>query len=276
MLITVLSQNLQFGAAADGRLPGLYDIVREAKPDLVLLQEADDLGDPEIREQAAEAMGMEIELAPSLNLPVAVAWNPRVLTKTGVETKYWNVMHHGYCAVRFEIPGLATPLPVPLVVISTHLTPYSADLAAGEASLLAARLYRFGGAGILAGDINHCTFDDPEPDWTQVPPYNRASRCLRRLGDEPWRSNRVVGQTLRDADLTDVAAYLAEGRGDMTLRAPTGKAGLVRVDQAHVTPALVPTIRDYRTLESDLSDHHGLIATFALDAFDASRVLQYT
>lgn len=162
-----MSQNIQYGAAAEGRLPGLYDAVRKVIPDVLLLQEAADLTDPRLRQEAGEAMGMRIEIAPSRNLPVAVAWNPDTLAKAGVESTYADDLHHGYCAVRFRIPGLREPL----VVVSTHLTPYSADRAAQEASLLAARVYRYGGAGLLGGDVNHPTFDDPEPDWSLVPPY---------------------------------------------------------------------------------------------------------
>jgi endonuclease/exonuclease/phosphatase family metal-dependent hydrolase len=165
---------------------------------------------------------------------------------------------------------------VPLVVISTHLTPYSADQAACEAQLLAARVYRHGGLGLIAGDINHPAFDDEEPDWSKVKPYNRSARCARRTGNEPWRSNRIVGQTLRDAELTDIAAHLADQRGEDSLRAPTGKAGLLRVDQVHVTPALVPAIRDYRRLESPFSDHHGVVCEFDLEAIDQARVFAYT
>src|SRR5258708_31545932 len=103
------------------------------------------------------------------------------------------------------------------------------------------------------------------------------ARCVRRSSpDEPWRADTIVGQTLRDGDLTDVAAYLADARDDIALRVPTGKAGLIRTDQIHVTPALVPAIRDYRLLESGFSDHHGLVATLDLTQTDRSRVRQYT
>ena len=81
---------------------------------------------------------------------------------------------------------------------------------------------------------------------------------------------------MRDAELTDVAAYLADTTGDVSLRAPTGKAGLIRVDQVHLTPALAPTVRAYERLESDFSDHHGIIVELDLEALDASQVRQYT
>jgi endonuclease/exonuclease/phosphatase family metal-dependent hydrolase len=49
MLITVISQNIQYGAAAEGRVDGSCDAVREIGPDLLLLQEANDLSDPALQ-----------------------------------------------------------------------------------------------------------------------------------------------------------------------------------------------------------------------------------
>ncbi|MFJ9448340.1 hypothetical protein ACIRRH_41995 [Kitasatospora sp. NPDC101235] len=120
-------------------------------------------------------------------------------------------------------------------------------------------------------------YDDPEIDWTRVKPYNRASRCLRRENPgDPWVSNRAVGKTLRDADLTDVAAHLADTRPDPTLRRATGKHGGLRVDQIHTTPALAPAIVDYRTVEHDHSDHLGVVAVFDLALVDDSLLDDFT
>jgi hypothetical protein len=124
---------------------------------------------------------------------------------------------------------------VPPVAISTHLTPYCAEVAAQEAKLLIARAYRYGGIALVGGDINHMPLGDPVPDWSRVQPYNRASRCLRRESPTaPWRGNRIVGETFRDGEFTDVGGYIADLRQDPSLRKPTGKAGLLRVDQTPV------------------------------------------
>jgi hypothetical protein len=119
-------------------------------------------------------MGMQIELAPSRNMPVAVAWNPSTLAKVGAETKYSRELHHGYCAVHFALPALPRPLPVPLVVISTHLTPYSADHAAQEAALISARVYRFGGLGLLGGDIKEHLFHLMQHMWLVLGRFYRG------------------------------------------------------------------------------------------------------
>jgi endonuclease/exonuclease/phosphatase family metal-dependent hydrolase len=163
------------------------------------------------------------------------------------------------------------------VAISAHLIPYSAAAAAQEAQILCARAYRHGGIAMIAGDINHCTADDPEIDWTQVQPYNRSSRCVRRTSpNDPWLSDRIVGHVFRDGQFSDVAAHLSERRQDPALRAATGKSGGLRVDQAHVTAALVPAIEDYSLAKSDFSDHHGIRITLDLSRASGSPVRAWT
>ncbi|MFE7125000.1 hypothetical protein [Streptomyces sp. NPDC057617] len=275
-----MSQNVQYGADQDGgRWEGIVADVRSERPQLVLFQEVDFLADPDKAEAAEKALGMLLVVAPSRNLPTAVAWDPACLELVDTETKYSKAdMHHGYCAPRFRPLGLDNPLPAPLVAISTHLTPYSAQAAAQEAQMLCARAYRYGGIAFVVGDINHPPLGDDEPDWSLVQPYNRASRCHRRTSpDEPWRGDRVVGEVFRDAEFTDVAAHVADVREDSSLRAPTGKAGLIRTDQAHVTPALKPAIKDYWTVDTGThSDHDGVVFTLDLNQIDASRVRAYT
>ncbi|MGW0731764.1 endonuclease/exonuclease/phosphatase family protein [Streptomyces sp. NPDC002851] len=277
-MLTVMSQNVKYGADQDGRWVDLVETIRATRPQLVLLQEVDFLADPDRAEAAEEELGLRLAMAPSRNLPTAVAWDPDHLELLGVETKLSMELHHGYCAPRFKPLGLKRELPEPLVAISTHLTPYSADAAALEAQIVCARAYRYGGIALVGGDINHMALGDPEIDWTLVQPYNRTSRCHRRKSpDEPWRGNRIVGETLRDAELTDVAAHLADLREDPTLRAHTGKHGLLRVDQTHVTPALLPAITDYQRVDpGPNSDHYGLLVSLDLERADHSQIRTFT
>jgi endonuclease/exonuclease/phosphatase family metal-dependent hydrolase len=277
MLITVMTQNIQYGAVKDGRWDGLVEKVRELGPDLLMLQEADDVADPEQAEAAERDLGMRLVVAPTRNLPTAVAWNPARLELVDVDTQYAMMLHHGYCAPRFEVLGLHPPLGAPLVAISAHLTPYSARVAADEISLLIARAYRYGGLGLIAGDINYLSPSDPEPDWSQVKPYNRVARCVRRTDEhEPWRGDRAVGLSLRDGEMTDVAAYVAALHGDNALLAATGHAGLIRVDQQHVTPALRPAIGEYRLVHADFSDHDGTLGVYDVARVDRGAFFQYT
>ncbi|MEU6353592.1 endonuclease/exonuclease/phosphatase family protein [Streptomyces sp. NPDC047072] len=267
-----MSQNAQYGADRDGRWDSLLKVIRRVRPHLLFLQEVDWLADPDKAEAAEQALGLSLVVAPSRNLNTAVAWDPALLERLDTETKYSVTdMHHGYCAPRFTPLGLKRPLPTPLVAISTHLTPYSAEVAATEAQLLIARAYRYGGIGIVAGDINHCPLEDPEIDWEAVQPYNRTSRCLPRDSeDEPWRGNRIVGKRFRDGQFTDVGGHFQD-------RQATGKAGLLRVDQAHVTPALLPALRSYERVDpGSASDHYGISWQLDLEAVDTTLVREYT
>ncbi|MER6011523.1 endonuclease/exonuclease/phosphatase family protein [Streptomyces bluensis] len=279
MTLTVMSQNAQYGAHQDGRWTGMVDVIRSVGPQLLLLQEVDWLTCTDQAKAAEKALGMKLVVAPSRNLNTAVAWDPERLELLDVETKYSEKeMHHGYCAPRFRPLGLAAKWPVPLVAISTHLTPTSAQAAATETQLLVSRAYRYGGIAVVGGDINHMPLGDPEPDWSRVQPYNRTSRCLpREHPTDPWQGNRVVGQTLRDGEFTDVGGYVADLRGTPDLRKPTGKHGLLRVDQFHVTPALVPTIKDYWHVDpGPHSDHYGVATRLDLQQTDLSLVRAYT
>lgn len=157
-VLTIASQNVQHRAAAEGRWPDLVAAIRSVHPHLVLLQECDWLTDPAHADQAALDLGLQLAVAPSAGLPTAVAWDPRRLRLAGCDTAYATRLHHGYCAPRFDVLGLAVPLPVPLVAISTHLVPTSAEQAAAEAALVGSRAYRYGGLGLLGGDINHFRF----------------------------------------------------------------------------------------------------------------------
>ncbi|SBW27969.1 hypothetical protein FDG2_5484 [Candidatus Protofrankia californiensis] len=102
---------------------------------------------------------------------------------------------------------------------------------------------------------------DPEPAWERIPPYNRSSRTLPSGPDGSPRANTIVGQVLCTGGMIDVAGHLADARSDPSLRRHTG-AGLVRVDQVHVTPALLPAVTDYRLVDPHgASDHWGMVVT---------------
>ncbi|MGW2998707.1 endonuclease/exonuclease/phosphatase family protein [Streptomyces sp. NPDC001155] len=271
-----MSQNVQIGAIHDGRWEDQVDAIRDVNPDVLLLQEVGWLADPDQREAAREKLDMNVVVAPSRQMNTAVAWRSNALEWVGTDTRYSDTdLHHGYCSLQLRPLGLTKEWPYPLVAISTHLTPYSAELAGQEAQLVTARAYRFGGVGLVGGDINHMPLGDEEPDWSLVPPYNRSSRCHRRKSPtDPWIGNRLVGEVFRDGDMTDVAAHLADSRPDPSLRALTGKGGQIRTDQFHVTPALVPAIVDYWRVNTN-ADHYGTVATFDLDRAELSAASAY-
>ncbi|TMQ84016.1 endonuclease/exonuclease/phosphatase family protein, partial [Actinomadura soli] len=257
-LLTVLSINTQYG----GQWGPLADLIADIRPDVLLTQELTDWGrDPRLqgaaeRELEWRGWGLRFLVAPSpVHNHTAVAFRPDRLAFRHFETKYSHLTENGYGVAVLadrdasdDDPGLA--------VISAHLTAYSAEAAATEAQRMIGRLHRYGGQGILGGDINHMPVGDPEPDWDAVEPYNRSSRCLPRSSpDEPWRGNRIVGEKLGVA-LVDVAAHLADTTGRLDLRDPTATGGL-RVDQFHVTANLRDALIEYEWLPAP-SDHHAI------------------
>lgn len=245
---------------------GIAAIVTAADPDVLCLQElyaGDGMASHHQANRLATALGMDLRMAESrTRLHTALAWRPDITCRQW-ENRYVHEVHHGYAlAVLSHLDW-----PVDLTVASTHLTPYSTDAAAVEAQLLAARMWRYGGHGILAGDLNHTPVDDPEPDWSQVPAHNRSSRTV--LDEGPLRANRKMARALERAELIDVAAHLAEKRDAPELRAPTGVWGGIRVDQMHVTPDLGEAITDYARLEHyDRTDHHPIRADVDLSQAD--------
>lgn len=74
-----------------------------------------------------------------------------------------------------------------------------------------------------------------------------------------------------------MCSHVAQRLGDPSLRKLTGKAGLIRTDQAHVTPALVPAIQDdYRRIDPGRhADHWGIVFSLDLNAVDVSVALDY-
>jgi endonuclease/exonuclease/phosphatase family metal-dependent hydrolase len=278
MLLTVMSVNAQHRAHEEGRWRHLVQIIKSANPDLLMLQEVDWLVSPQLQDEARRQLALSLVVGTSMGLSTAVAWRPVGLSFIGLDTHHSLALHHGYCAPRFDIVGLPNPPKVPLVAISTHLNPYSAQTAAQEAQVVGTRAYRYGGLGLVVGDINHPPVGDPEPDWDTVPPYNRMGRCQRRTHpDDPWRANTVVGQTLADGDFVDVAGHLADARDDLSLRRPTARHGGIRTDQAHVTAPLVPAITDYHQVPTDgYSDHNAIVFTLDLTRIDPRPLREYT
>lgn len=273
-MLTVMSLNLLMGG--EERLPGLVDLVRDRAPDVLMLQEANgwaDPGDQRLRDLEQD-LGMRGRIAPS-----QTGFHTGILTTEEIEwvewrEKYAHATFHGFSELVVTVPGL----PEPVVLLSAHLNPWSADAAAIEAQLLAGRAHkeaadRFaGGLGILAGDINHVPLNDPEPPWDLVTPADRASRTI--ASETPLRANRIVGQVLARGELVDAAAHLAEAGDEPELRAPTGHDGQLRGDQIHITWGLLPALVDYRRITTwvddvELSDHDAVVAVLDLSRLSA-------
>ncbi|MFI0485724.1 hypothetical protein [Actinomadura sp. 9N215] len=267
--LIVMSLNARYGGRWDGegraddRWAPLADLIADVRPHALLWQELTDWGrDPRWQAAAEQELerrgwGLRFLVAPSqVDFHTAVAYRPDRLARRHFETKYSHLTENGYGVAVLADRDAPDDDPG-LTVISAHLTAYSAQAASIEAQRMIARLHRYGGRGVLGGDINHMPVGDAEPDWDAVEPYNRSARCLpRRSPDEPWRGNRIVGEVLGVA-LTDVAAHLADTTGRLELRAPTATGGL-RVDQFHVTKNLVGALLGYERRPA-ASDHDAIV-----------------
>lgn len=268
-----MSLNLHSGAAG-GRWAGMVPLIKEVGPQVLMIQEADGWDGEDARRLRAAGvdLGMRGQLAPSRTThPTGILLDESRLTWGQWITTYNHAGWHGHSELQVTVPGL----PVPLVLISAHLSPYSAFTAAQEAAVLVGRAHRArasdpaGGYGIVAGDINHIPPGDQPPPWDQLPPHDRVARGMVDE-DGNRRPNTIVGRTLADGSLVDVAAHLADQREDPDLRAGTGRDGTVRIDQIHITDLLLPALKDYWTVPmGDLSDHDGVVARLDLDLLDA-------
>jgi endonuclease/exonuclease/phosphatase family metal-dependent hydrolase len=261
-MLTVMSLNLRYGAGED-RWTGMAPLIREVSPQVLFVQEAvgwADDGDNRLA-IAERDLGMRGQIAPSrTGFHTGILINEKALTWGDWNTTYNHTSLHGHAELTVTAPGF----PTPLVLISAHLNPYSAALAAGEVSVLIGRAHRTGSHGIIAGDINHIPPGDLEPPWDEIPAHDRSARSV--VEDPVLRANHIVGQTLTRGRLVDVAAHLADQRNDLSLRAWTGHIGKVRTDQAHITEQMVPALVDYWTVPmAPYSDHDGVVVRLDLD-----------
>ncbi|SEP53956.1 hypothetical protein [Amycolatopsis saalfeldensis] len=261
-MFQVMSVNLRHGAG-DGRWAGIAALIRDVAPQILLLQEANGWADPEDQRLVAaeQELGMRGAIAPSPSgFHTGILIDGDAVSWDDWDTDHAHFSMHGHSELIATVPWL----PAPLTVLSAHLSPDSADLAAQEAQVLIRHVHRTGGYGILGGDINHVPPGDAEPDWSKVPPHDRAARTV--VADPVLRANHAVGHVLARGDLIDVAAHLADQRHDPTLRAWTGHIGMVRTDQIHITRKLLPALIDYRRIEArPFSDHDAVVAEFDPD-----------
>jgi hypothetical protein len=180
-LLTVMTLNIKEGG--DGRWADLTALIREAGPDLLLLQECRGWADDDYQRLAsAESdLGMRALIAPSRSGFHTVVMSTGRLTWKAWETRYASELLHGFGVAVFALSNVT----LPLSVISAHLTPYSAAAAAQEAQLLIARVYRRGGLGIMRATSTTSRWATRRPTGPGFRPTTcRRGRCLP--------SNRVV------------------------------------------------------------------------------------
>ncbi|MEU0489973.1 endonuclease/exonuclease/phosphatase family protein [Nocardiopsis sp. NPDC006139] len=279
--VTVVAQNMSHsglytpnGDPDPDRWNGLMAAITEHRPDILLLQEIGKWHDYNRQPLFHAERDLGLRMAGHIITPAGggtgVMINPDTIHIQQFEDRYQHMVHHGLGVAVLELPGLDTPL----AAISAHLTPYSATAAATEAQVMVARAYRYGGLGLVGGDVNHFSHrDDPAavPDPATIPPYNRSSRWLVDA-DGSLVPNRIVGRTLQLGGLTDVALHMADRTGDTSLLAPTGR-GRCRVDQFWVTPPLVPAITSYVHHQHEFSDHSLILMRLDTSLVDINAAL---
>ena len=270
----LLSANLESSTAwEEDALAVAAAIFSDAGADVAAVQECP--GEGHLKALAA-LLGFQYRIAPSpTGLHTGLLWRPEI-TEVGGGDKYAERTQgtwHGFTSSTLVADGW----PCPLTVISAHLIPHSTQAAIEEAQFIQSRVIREGYPGILVGDLNHLAQQGPEPDWSQVPLHNRASRTvLDPARPEDLVGDRRVGLVLTRAGLVDVAAARFEATGDETLLDHTGVYGRVRVDQAWVTGQLAGAIVGYERLDHrGITDHHPIQVDLNLEDLAAIERVEY-
>ncbi|MBV2366194.1 endonuclease/exonuclease/phosphatase family protein [Streptomonospora nanhaiensis] len=264
MALKIMSLNIQHGGILDpagnpdDRWPDLAKIINRQRPDILLLQELMDW-DRHLYAQLYRAQADLAMMAAGLTWGRAgggggTFYRPDTVTQVGWADKFSRELYAGLGVALFAVPGL----PERLTVVNTHLTTVGPEAAVPEAMRAADRVVRYSPYGVLAGDINvHPLCDGGQaPDPSTVKPLDYAARWT--ADGEP---DRRVATGLYRAGLVDVADYIARRTGNQAHYAATGHGG-IRVDQAHVTRALVPMLVGYERIDTgDASDHDGFVVT---------------
>jgi endonuclease/exonuclease/phosphatase family metal-dependent hydrolase len=279
MVLRIMSQNLRHGALqdADGRgddrWSGIADIIRDLNPDILCLQEVQGWRERNARQvfRAERDLGMRIAgwipITASLGgTLVMYRHQPGVLEQVQWEHHNQSTVYKG-----LTVPVFDTGHPTPLAVVSVHLTSISAATAEEEALWIASRAHRYGGLGVMAGDINHHpAVDDGHPDPPELPSLNVGARFTHNAAGELVADRRVAHALMRDR-MVDAAAHLAHTRGDASYLAPAS-GGRLRVDQVWVSSPLEPAIVDYHRLPHSYSDHHAIAVDLDLDQVDYTAI----
>ncbi|WP_169775382.1 endonuclease/exonuclease/phosphatase family protein [Streptomonospora alba] len=260
--------NLQHGGIQTGdgrpddRWPELAATINAASPDILCLQECHGWTDHLHHQVYRAERDLDMRLAGLVGGRAvggnAVFYRPGAVAQCGWAEAYARELYTGLGVALFAVEGV----PERLAVVSTHLSTTTAEQQVEEAMRVADRVTRYGGYGVMIGDINaHPLLDGGRfPDPAGIKPLDRTCRY-----DEADQPDRRVARRLHRAGLTDAAAHLAARTHNTDHYAPTG-TGKIRVDRALLTLPLVPLLSGYTRI-STASDHDAIAIT--LDRPDA-------
>ena len=171
MTIRVISFNILYGAGVDrrydnllvpelrnkSRVPGLVSFLKDVKPDILAIQEANgwNRGDPAIVEQVAEQLEMNYFLAEAPNeFHVVLFTRFKIATAENLSGKKGDATFETMRALRAT---LLTPDGGSLHVFVIHLDPFITSIRLGQVAALMDQLEPYKTqTTILLGDMNFC------------------------------------------------------------------------------------------------------------------------
>lgn len=306
MSYNLLDYGLNATAEELSRRDRIHQLIRSAAPDVLAVQEIRSDG-PDREQRAAvllhelaEATGLtcelpdgRISLAPgNVGFHVAVLWRPGITAlawDTWAGTQLW----HCLGKVILDIDGR------PIAHASFHAAPFGRARRADESERVVSIMTRpeTRPPGLIGGDYNgvfadrvlvpgyegHEWMGDPiiEPDRWELydeDPYIKQEwhpdfvyQChweYDNLGRRRWWADRDPGEVLAAGGLVDSAAQLRAPWEPTVGHWPTGDPfGPRRIDAIKVTGEIVPALRTYRVINTDLamtaSDHLPVVAEYA-------------
>ncbi|MEX2209384.1 MAG: hypothetical protein WD846_00575 [Patescibacteria group bacterium] len=285
MQLTFMAQNLEFGGLRDGegtmrdRWPLLVKRITavDPKPDFLLLSEAEgwDKYGHRYLSRAANELDMDALFSSSQNGQGVVLLYRR---ETVGRWQRWNADYTEQVTHSFGVGSFDVGLPSLLSVVPVHLDPFRIEKALSEIGLITSRGYRYGPFGVIGGDLNYASSRGPEPEYSEMKPYNIAARTVHGdpTEEQELRPDRRIGWALEKADYVDVAYHLSEQTGDESLLQRTARSD--RIDQFWVTKPLAPAITSYEVVDTpaDASDHKGIVFGLDTEKVDSSVAMEYT
>lgn len=283
MLLTFIAQNLKFGGLSDddGRTEDRWPVLvkrfssSKNKADFLLLTEARDWDKQGHRQLARAMRDLDMDalpLAPSKSgQHVALLYRRETVGRW----ENWNTGYVQEVTQSFGVGAFDVGLSSNLSVVPVHLDPFRAEKALQEAFLVASRGYRHGPFSVIGGDINYPPARGLEPDFTQMRPYNIASRTV--LGDKSdiLVSDRRIGLAFEKSGYVDVAYHMYEKTKKKSMLERTASDD--RIDQFWVSEPLANAIIDYWVIDNppEASDHKAIAFQFDTDLVKQNKTWSY-
>ena len=263
MKLTVMTYNTLFGGfdgSDNKRYKLLTEIIREANPDILMVQE--------LKNYTQENSKMLFQFENEISMPGFVATAPytgqhtAVFIKSEIKPLSFEIdnihFHHAAAILKVQVNGLDKPL----TLISTHLNPLGPQLRIAEASYFinyaSADVYT-----ILAGDFNSVSPYDSEPnDISELQEHFR----VRYLSMDGKTTDRQVISKLHVAGFVDVAHHLnKDSETTVPVKGFKGAEFMsFRSDYILTTKALAGKFKKYQVVKNSktdyASDHYPLVA----------------